>query len=757
MLLYIKGKESRKLLVDSVLNGPFKYGTVTVPRTQTTPATVRDRTYDELTDAKKLHESCDIKATNIERESKLYDEFDMFTSVPGETIHSYYLRQHKAHADEVHIMKKRFPNPLALVANTYNSSPSYSNQTQYHQQLSPFASQQQVSRLASQQFSSLNKEMAFISTAFTSQHPLINNQLRTSSILMNQKTIQYGRVTMHTLQGRQNQGYASSRARSNATGVNKNRGTNTVEAFQTYDLDAFDSDCDEAPSASVVLMAKLYSYDSKILLEVPIHDNYLDNHVIDQNVQEMQYSEQPVFNNDTNTKITSDSNMISYEQYLKETENTVVQDTSSSAQQEAIIMSVIEERNNQVSKCNKVDKENKMINESLTAELERYKEQIKLFEERHKFDLNDKEKYIDSQLRKVIVDKNTKVADFENHIHSLKQQLNATVESHKTLSTTVDVLKKESKGKEDKYLEEIIDLEKKNKALDNVVYKMGQSTQTMHMLTKPQAFYDESHKTLLGYQNPLYLTQVQRKVHVLYCGNIIVKQHDALSVIDTKETLELAEESRLKMHAKQNNPIMKEKKVNVAPIDYVALNKLSMHFVPQKQLSTEQAFWLPISKPVSEIPSVQPEPVLKEIHLELPTISLVKDSFNKMINHVNDFKNVVTVRTKVTGQNEGIHKKITDMKEVFTQMETEAAKCFVERKSFKIKEKALLLENDRLLDLIISQDLVHTAVNSLAEIIDYQSMKNNFLDEYSECVELKAELSKKNDMVEKAVSDELSK
>ncbi|GKA16290.1 hypothetical protein Tco_0696037, partial [Tanacetum coccineum] len=53
------------------------------------------------------------------------------------------------------------------------------------------------------------------------------------------------------------------------------------------------------------------------------------------------------------------------------------------------------------------------------------------------------------------------------------------------------------------------------------------------------------------------------------------------------------------------------------------------------------------------------------------------------------------------------------------------------RKSFKIKEKALLLENDRLLDLIISQDLVHTAVNSLAEMIDYQSMKKNFLDEYS--------------------------
>ncbi|GJV94495.1 hypothetical protein Tco_1546072 [Tanacetum coccineum] len=65
MLLYIKGKENGKLLIDSVLNGPFKYGTVTEPRTITTPATVRDKRYDELTDAEKLHEACDIKATKI--------------------------------------------------------------------------------------------------------------------------------------------------------------------------------------------------------------------------------------------------------------------------------------------------------------------------------------------------------------------------------------------------------------------------------------------------------------------------------------------------------------------------------------------------------------------------------------------------------------------------------------------------------------------------------------------------------------------
>ncbi|GJX18595.1 hypothetical protein Tco_0221272 [Tanacetum coccineum] len=625
ILLYIRGKENGKLLVDSILNGPFKYGTVTVPRTLTTRATVKDRIYDELIDAEKIRKGCDIKATNIvlqglpqdiynlERELKLYDEFDMFTSVPGETINTL-------------IVPSFLPidDPIA----------------------------------------SLNKAMDFISTAFTSRYPPTNNQLKTSSNLRNQETIQDGRVTVRQRL------FATTTVKRKATwqdSVPNLKGLGSQEiptliAFQTDDLDAFDSDCDETPSASAILMAKLSSYDSDILSE---------------------YSERPDFNNNPDIDITSDMS-------------------------------------NQVAKCNEVDKENKIINESLTTKLEKYKEQIKLFKERQKLDLNDREKYINVQLQKVIVDKNAKVTNFENQIHSLKQ-LNETVQSHKTLSTTVDVLKMKSKAKEDKYLDEFIEFEKQKKALDNVIYKMGQSMQTMHMLTKPQASYDESHKTTLGYQNPLYLSQAQRKLPALYCEN----------------------------------------KVNILPIDYVALNKLSEHFVKhfvlQKQLFAEQAFWLLISKPVSETPPVQPEPVLKEIPHELCTISLVKDSFNKMRNHVNDFENVVTVRTKVTGQNEGLHKEITDMKEVFTQMETEVAKCSVERKTFEIKEKELLLENERLLELLMTQDLVHTTVNSLAKIIDYQSIEKSFLDEYSECVKLKVELSKKNDIVEKAVYDELSK
>ncbi|GKE64010.1 hypothetical protein Tco_1518171, partial [Tanacetum coccineum] len=65
MLLYIRGKPNGKLLVDSVLNGPFQFGTIIVPETESTPATVRERTYTDLTVEEKIRESVDIIATNI--------------------------------------------------------------------------------------------------------------------------------------------------------------------------------------------------------------------------------------------------------------------------------------------------------------------------------------------------------------------------------------------------------------------------------------------------------------------------------------------------------------------------------------------------------------------------------------------------------------------------------------------------------------------------------------------------------------------
>ncbi|GKG48017.1 hypothetical protein Tco_0509902, partial [Tanacetum coccineum] len=45
-------------------------------------------------------------------------------------------------------------------------------------------------------------------------------------------------------------------------------------AFQTDDLDAYDSDYDDLSSAKAVLMANLSSCDPEVLSEVPYSDSY---------------------------------------------------------------------------------------------------------------------------------------------------------------------------------------------------------------------------------------------------------------------------------------------------------------------------------------------------------------------------------------------------------------------------------------------------------------------------------------------------
>ncbi|GJW51246.1 hypothetical protein Tco_0092597 [Tanacetum coccineum] len=164
----------------------------------------------------------------------------------------------------------------------------------------------------------------------------------------------------------------------------------TQESSQTDDLDAYETDCDDISSAKAVLMANLSSYDSDILSEVPHHDTYQNDDMLNQSVQEMQYSDQSPIDDYPDNEITSYSNIISYEQYLQETQNAVVQDTNSSAQQDVLIVSIFEQMTNQVTKWNEVNNENQKINETLTAKLERYKERVKIFEERQNVDLNNR-------------------------------------------------------------------------------------------------------------------------------------------------------------------------------------------------------------------------------------------------------------------------------------------------------------------------------------------------------------------------------
>ncbi|GKD39488.1 hypothetical protein Tco_1259695, partial [Tanacetum coccineum] len=340
-------------------------------------------------------------------------------------------------------------------------------------------------------------------------------------------------------------------------------------AFQTEDLDAYDSDCDDLSLAKAVQMANISSCDPEVLSEVPYSNSY-PNDMINQDVQEMHYSKQIHIDDFQDNEIHSDSNTISYSQYQQESQNAVIQDTNSSAPNDLLVLSLVEQMTDHVAHLDKENQTNKMVNESLTAELERYKERVTIFEQRHNVDLNKHEKLIDSQMDDLIQDRNAKLAAFQQEIDTFKQTLSNNVKENESLLKTLTVFKTKSKEKKSKYIDKEIVLEKQNKELENIICKMYRSTQAMHLLTKPQVFYNDTHKQALGYQNPFYLKKAQRIQPTLYDGSVIAKEHAMISVTDDEETLILEEESRSKMLDKQNDPISIEKKIKISPI-----NKLS--------------------------------------------------------------------------------------------------------------------------------------------------------------------------------------
>ncbi|GJZ88550.1 integrase, catalytic region, zinc finger, CCHC-type containing protein, partial [Tanacetum coccineum] len=298
----------------------------------------------------------------------------------------------------------------------------------------------------------------------------------------------------------------------------------TISIFKADHVDAFDSDFDEAPTTSAIFMERLshagsidgdtvcLTYNSDILFKVPHYNSYHETDMLNLVVQETKYSKHVIYNNDSYDELTSDNNVISYPEYMVTIENDVAQSVPPPAQDNAMILFVIEQMQSQVERRKTVNQENKSVNDSLTSELERYKEKVKVLEERQKYKefFTEREKHLDSQMRGIIVDHNKKVEAFEKQVITQKQQFEIISKKYSSMKDNFKTLKKELKDKQDKYNDEILVLEKDKKKLQNIVYKMGQTVQTMHMLTKHQAFYDDAHKTAIGYQNPLFLRIAQR-------------------------------------------------------------------------------------------------------------------------------------------------------------------------------------------------------------------------------------------------------
>ncbi|GKD40007.1 integrase, catalytic region, zinc finger, CCHC-type containing protein [Tanacetum coccineum] len=168
-----------------------------------------------------------------------------------------------------------------------------------------------------------------------------------------------------------------------------------------------------------------------------------------------------------------------------------------------------------------------------------------------------------------------KINDLNQTISNMKNELFAHQETISIMSQEIKAQIKFYKTREDKEFDKVIALENKVKVLDDIVYKTGQSVQTMNMLNR-------NCKT--SFVKPEFLKKAQRANPHLYdigCYN------DNLALMlapESDETIRLDKKSRSKLSDL------------IRPFDYDQLNNLYDLFVPQREKSPEQQYFSKPSK-----------------------------------------------------------------------------------------------------------------------------------------------------------------
>ncbi|GKF31276.1 hypothetical protein Tco_0101074, partial [Tanacetum coccineum] len=182
---------------------------------------------------------------------------------------------------------------------------------------------------------------------------------------------------------------------------------NVDHIFEADEYDAFDSDVDEGPTTHTMFMANLTSED-------PIYDEAGPSYDLNT----------PFEVQDSDADYTSDSNIIPYDQYVEDNEEQGVQSrlankpdmvcgrqcNVSSVRNDAL-MSILDEMHEQGVQSRLANKPDMVMNDSVTSELTRYKELVEEYEKRAKFELTDRERKIDEQMRIIISDRNRKKAE----------------------------------------------------------------------------------------------------------------------------------------------------------------------------------------------------------------------------------------------------------------------------------------------------------------------------------------------------------
>ncbi|GJU34964.1 hypothetical protein Tco_1183318 [Tanacetum coccineum] len=286
-------------------------------------------------------------------------------------------------------------------------------------------------------------------------------------------------------------------------------------------------------------------------------------------------------------KYTNDSNVISEVSSVEQDGGTVDQHPATVEETRAFFESLYNNLVTKVENVNTVNRKIKETNADLTIELARYRGQESVMKLSRKYDKLERcyqksvyqEQCLTKKINALHLSSGKQITTLNEEISNLNKQLSKEKSTVSSLLEEKKKLKSDFKIREDELLDKQIQLENKIKELDYILVKTGQSIQTMHMLSpKPDPFYNTEQKMALGYQNHFYLKQAQQKQQSLYNGKVLLEKHDPFVVYDSKETLQLAQGSRLKM--KQLNKEIK-------PANYTKINHLSGVFVSQMAKSQE--------------------------------------------------------------------------------------------------------------------------------------------------------------------------
>ncbi|GJV90087.1 retrovirus-related pol polyprotein from transposon TNT 1-94 [Tanacetum coccineum] len=518
----------------------------------------------------------------------------------------------------------------------------------------------------------------------------------------------------------------------------------TTNMFQANHEDAYDSDVDEGPNAAVAFMANLSSTSAtnNPVNEVHSNDNQIFDNVDYQLSQEMHQEEH--LDSDAETEI--DDNTIPYHQYLLDTEaQNVPTEVSADTSDKVSMIAILTDLQTQLDGHAKVNQEKCLEIETLKNELLQCKQEIcRLDTHKVKLDLENKVR----QEQALVIQRNKRNAELVQENDLLKSTLSGKEKSIAFLQSEKEKILSEKKDLADSYLDEIVCLKNANKVARDMLQRFNMPTQTIPMLSKkPKAATADLHKDLLGTRNPGLGYIAKRAQPVLYDADTLLHPaHHPVRIWDSEDVL---------VHQVVSMKKMSEKPGHVRPANgfYDKLN--AMMFVPQKELSQEQAYWLSANEIASNA-SNPATPVTPFVH-NRPPPSQVLFHLQKVNAVFHQFEGIINERTTqkplyVSEWCFDYAKQFVEQQLIFDYLDAEYERCVLDNKNLTIEKKNLLIKNDCLIaeclekdicSIVLTSDIVvPPSSNCLCE--DLRSACDR---EHTKVLELEAEVLKQQKMV----------